>query len=321
MKLGNLIFRILVAVLLVWFLVDAVEFELLDDRLREVNALYLVLGTAVLVLVTLIGGLRWTLVIQAMGGAFELRRQLSMFWIGTAFGQVLPALVGGDAVRMWLAWRSGYGTRLSINSVIIERILLMAVLVFLVLAVSPFWASRIGEVIPPSAPWIAAALAIVMLVGLGCMESILRRFEGRVWLRTLLSVSTDLHCVYRSRWTLAHIALNALANHLAIVLAAFLFSVALGLRVGFVDCLLFIPPVVLISTLPISFAGWGVREGAIVALFGAISGDPTTALLVSILLGLSSALVSLPGLVLWVTTMPKSERHINLSDLKRSGGG
>lgn len=316
MKLANIGFRILVAGLLIWFLVDAVDFRLLDDRIRDVDMLYIVLGTLVVLAMTFVGGARWIIVIRALGGPLEVRRQVSIFWIGTAFGQVLPALVGGDAVRMWLAWRHGYGARLSINSVIIERILLMVVLVFLVLFVSRFWASRIGDVIPGWAPWLAAGVTVLVLIGLSFVGAIVRRFDSWLWLQSLLSVSTDLQRVYRSGWTLIHTLANSLINHLLVAFAAFLFSLALGLQIGLIDCLIFIPPVILISTLPISFAGWGVREGAIVALFGAISGDPTTALLVSILLGLSSALCSLPGLFLWIMTTPKKERRINLSDLK-----
>jgi uncharacterized protein (TIRG00374 family) len=51
----------------------------------------------------------------------------------------------------------------------------------------------------------------------------------------------------------------------------------------------------LASTIPISIAGWGVREGALVLLFGAYGVPPQTAFAVSILFGACLVIASAPG--------------------------
>ena len=66
------------------------------------------------------------------------------------------------------------------------------------------------------------------------------------------------------------------------------------------DCLVLVPPVILVSVLPISMAGWGVREGAMITALGFAGVGSTDALVLSIAFGLVILTLSLPGGVLWL---------------------
>jgi uncharacterized membrane protein YbhN (UPF0104 family) len=96
--------------------------------------------------------------------------------------------------------------------------------------------------------------------------------------------------------------LNSSINHLVVALSAWLFAEALAMPLSLADCLILMPAVLLVSAMPVSFAGWGVREGAIVLLFGAATGDPASALVVSVLIGVASIVTSLPGLLIWLVS-------------------
>jgi hypothetical protein len=71
------------------------------------------------------------------------------------------------------------------------------------------------------------------------------------------------------------------------------------LEVSLRDCILLVPPVILVTVVPISIAGWGVREGAMVVAFGFIGVPANAAFAVSVLFGLTLAAASLPGSLLW----------------------
>jgi hypothetical protein len=74
----------------------------------------------------------------------------------------------------------------------------------------------------------------------------------------------------------------------------------LGQKVALVTVLFLFPFVQLLSMLPISFAGWGLREGAMVVAFR-LAGVPADAALgASILFGLCLFAASLPGLAAWL---------------------
>jgi uncharacterized membrane protein YbhN (UPF0104 family) len=94
----------------------------------------------------------------------------------------------------------------------------------------------------------------------------------------------------------------AATTHLLNVLVFWMLGQSLGLTVAFDQWFIVVPTVLLISMLPISIGGWGVREGAmVVALRG--FGIPTEeALLPSILFGLCAVTATLPGAIFWIST-------------------
>ena len=63
-----------------------------------------------------------------------------------------------------------------------------------------------------------------------------------------------------------------------------------------------IPPVILIATVPISIAGWGLREGSMIAAFtvaGLAAGD---GLIVSVLFGLTAFAIGTVGGIVWIAS-------------------
>ena len=89
-------------------------------------------------------------------------------------------------------------------------------------------------------------------------------------------------------------------GHVNVALAVYILARGLDLDVGLVDCLALIPPVLLITTLPISIAGWGVRELSMVAAFGLIGVPDEGAVALSVVFGLVVAVMSLPGGLIWL---------------------
>jgi uncharacterized membrane protein YbhN (UPF0104 family) len=67
-----------------------------------------------------------------------------------------------------------------------------------------------------------------------------------------------------------------------------------------------VPPAVLVATLPISIAGWGAREVAMVKLFGLIGVPASQAVALSVLFGLSTVLIALPGGLFWLLAARQS---------------
>jgi uncharacterized membrane protein YbhN (UPF0104 family) len=93
--------------------------------------------------------------------------------------------------------------------------------------------------------------------------------------------------------------LIAFAGHVGLSVCVFLIATAVGVEVELIHVLVLFPPVFLVSLLPISIAGWGVREGAMVAALSLVGVDEASALAVSILFGLGVLLVGLPGGLVW----------------------
>ena len=63
-----------------------------------------------------------------------------------------------------------------------------------------------------------------------------------------------------------------------------------------------VPIIMLMSMLPVSIAGWGLREGAAVVLLGEAGINPADALLLSVLFGLISLLIWGFGGLVWLAS-------------------
>jgi uncharacterized membrane protein YbhN (UPF0104 family) len=73
----------------------------------------------------------------------------------------------------------------------------------------------------------------------------------------------------------------------------------MSLDVDYLGFFLIIPIVILFSLIPISIAGWGVRESIMVVGFGYLSVPAEQALALSILYGFLMIIVALPGGFFW----------------------
>jgi hypothetical protein len=63
-----------------------------------------------------------------------------------------------------------------------------------------------------------------------------------------------------------------------------------------------------VTVFPISIAGWGVREGAMVAAFAYAGLAQSDGLIVSLLFGLSSLLIGAVGGVIWIFQIERAGR-------------
>jgi hypothetical protein len=70
--------------------------------------------------------------------------------------------------------------------------------------------------------------------------------------------------------------------------------------------------VLLLSSLPISIAGWGIREGAMIIAFGFVGVSSNLSFTLSVLFGLASIIINIPAGILWSVTA--KNKIVDLSD-------
>src|SRR5262249_56140773 len=87
--------------------------------------------------------------------------------------------------------------------------------------------------------------------------------------------------------------LLGLATHIFGVLLIYELVRALATPISLLDCLLIVPPTLLISSVPISLGGWGVREGALAAGFVLVGATSEAGVATSVLFGLTGPLIGL----------------------------
>jgi len=144
---------------------------------------------------------------------------------------------------------------------------------------------------------IAAAAGFVFLI-LGGARTAALLHRWRIT-RAVAVILGDLRGIFLRPSGAGVVALS-LAIHLISV--ATILTIARGLHIDLdikAGVTLF-PPVLLILAMPITVAGWGLREGAMAVALGQVHIPLPDALAISIAYGLLQILVSLPGWLLWL---------------------
>ena len=264
-------------------------------------------ATLLLVIVTfwslmLLHALRWLAVIKAAGSRLDVKTACTLVFIGNFFNQLLPSSIGGDAVRIWCAYRAGMSFSTAANTVIIDHACALFALLLLSAAGLP-WLFEI--VTDPAARWALSAVIIAGVAGFGVLLA-LRVLPQPIanWrvARALLGLAAlARRTMSQARYALLIIFMSVVSIT-GFSIIVFLIARAMQIEITLRDCVLLVPPVLLITVVPVSIAGWGVREGAMVVALGFVNVPAGPAFAVSMVFGLILALASLPGSVLcWLS--------------------
>lgn len=89
----------------------------------------------------------------------------------------------------------------------------------------------------------------------------------------------------------------SIATQMILIWSVYILSRGLSMKIAFISVLSFIPVVSIISLIPVTISGIGLREGAFVVLFGLVGVSPEKAMTLSIAWFLSIVIGSLPGFV------------------------
>lgn len=305
-KTLSLLVKFAVSAALIAFVLSKIDMAEVEAHLARVSAAKLsaaVAGMLAIFLVQMaICAFRWRAVLTPIGADIPWWQAYKLFYIGAFFNQTLPSSVGGDAVRMYLAYRHWMGGNAAINGVMLERVATVGGLVLVVAATQPFFQPRVeGDI----GPWILVAVgfgAAAMIGGtvfLALLDRVPESWKRLAVIRGATVLAADTRKVFFTRALFPALGWSML-GHLNITVMVWVLALGLDVDITLIDCLALFPPVLLLTAIPISIAGWGVREFGMVAAFALVGVPDHGAIAVSFLFGLLGILVSLPGGLVWL---------------------
>lgn len=271
----------------------------------------LIEGALLIVTQIALGTLRWRLVLAALsqGGRHVLSAMeaFRLYYISVFFNCCLPGTVGGDVVRVWLTKSDRIPLQTSIHSVVIDRLIALLALLILVAITLPWLGNAAGFDIGATylLPLIFAAIA----GGWWCLDRAgraLAAYEHIRPLRWLLHFVQCLRMMFVYPATSAVSLLYAVLSHVVYCLCAYVLARSLNIDISLWQCIMLIPLVMLVTTLPISIGGWGVREASMVGVLGLVGVAPAAALAISLELGALGIFISLPAAFLWLLSRRKA---------------
>jgi uncharacterized membrane protein YbhN (UPF0104 family) len=268
------------------------------ESLLATNKFYLIAAFAVLALTPPLTAERWRNAGLASSILLSRRFFLWATYAAVFAGQFLPASVGVDTMRLALLWQQRLPLRTGLLSIAVDRLAGVTAILVLMFAGIPFAANRLQ---PDAAfPMIGMAVMLAGVCGsllfidrLPFPEQLRFRWPGR-----LLSLVADTRAAISSPRAAAALV-YAIILHLLSIFAVLLLAHSLGYPLQFLDLLTVVSFAIFAALLPLSFNGWGVREGAMMLGLSLLAVHRDAALIISFLYGMGLALASLPGSVSW----------------------
>jgi hypothetical protein len=294
------VLRIGVSVGLVALMVSKLDTSNMLRFLQRADAALVGLTLAAVLLDRALMGVRWMKLVEALGVEAPRSKLFRIFFLSTFFGSFLPSGVGGEAVRaISFSKLTSKGIE-SLASVAFDRLIgLLSMLLVGLLSLVVFY-----RVYPhPALLYVVLAGSLLLLAVLGAAlarpvhSMLLGRFgsaTGRLadWVRRGVEAMTR----YREKpGTLVLVLGISIGVQLLRVLQAYLLSESMDLGTPAVYFLCFIPPILVVTMLPISVGGWGTANLAYVALFSQVGMDPDGAFVLSVLILGLGVVGNLPG--------------------------
>jgi uncharacterized protein (TIRG00374 family) len=250
-----------------------------------------------------LSSLRWRILATVLGFRGSTSKFTGVYFIGSFFNLILPTSVGGDVVRVWYlsgmpcASQTGR-TTLAAITVLVDRVSGLMILVGIACV-----ATLISPVALPS--WVNVTVAVTgvgMVAGLtfllvgGCVaRSVLQRLPGGLQV-ILVRLLTAARLYLRHPWALLSTSLLSVAVQGVNVVLVWCIGLGLGLDVPLVCYGVIVPLTTLLTLVPISLNGIGLREGGYVLLMRPLGVSAPSALALAFLLFLATTACSLVGL-------------------------
>jgi len=291
--------------LLVWIFSQQEVRENTATVLRHADLRWIFAAIAVAGVETFLGACRWRIFLVVLGIHLPFWQTVRLFYLGLFFNTFLIGSVGGDAVKVLALIGQGQPKGAALLSVVMNRMsglpaLVLVSLTFLLwhytwLAESPLVAGLIHFV------FIYLFVVIILLVI--SLVAAWTGFGDRAphWapFRDKLSQMCELYFLFVSKWPKTLLAAGiSCVMLLAYFLVFYCAMRAYGVVPDISKVFALMPAVDVISALPISLGGIGVREKLFVILLGQLFGVPaSTAVWISLTGFLMTLLWGLAGLL------------------------
>lgn len=297
MRYTLLLLKFAVTVALIFWLAAKIHTETLYQTLTVIELQHIVTGVLLHLLVILLGSIRWWILLGHVHEPITFGRVLPGYYLGVFSNNFLPSSMGGDAVRVLHLKLKGLSAQNMVSASLIDRAIGFLV-VLIIGGIGLVFCSGLNLstrekifVVGTMVLVFGVAAALFYLAGLTKDHG---RHRSNLVYRWLSDVITQCHS-YKNAGTRLAIAITiTFVAQSLIILTYYLLGRALEIELPLITYAAIVPGILLVTSVPISIGGLGVREGTLVALLLTAGVGNQQAI------GLSFIYLS----VLWLATLP-----------------
>jgi hypothetical protein len=305
-----IVLKLALSLALMAVLVSRIPLDSLGQSLRAARPGWLAASFLLLFLSNVIGAYQWSGLLGAVGTRIPLWKVCAYYHVGLFFNNFLPANIGGDLARIADASRYGPTRAAAISTVLLDRMIGTVALATLALVTTlpAIDAFHLRLVYLALVAFFALSVALLWAVFHPALLPLAERALARIGLGTLRPHLDDLAARLQGFRGQRRLFLKLMSVALVVQVARIgvhaLVARALGIPIALPYFFLFVPLLAVIVSLPISFNGIGVREGAGIVLFGLVGVSRAQAFSLQFTAYLVAVAVSLLGGVVFLARLP-----------------
>lgn len=282
------------------YLFALVDFAAITEVLFRTDLFYIILLFCVSITGLVLSAYKWQALLMIDGVRISVLDLTRYYLIGIYFNNFLPTSIGGDGVRAFMVAKHNGKLMSAVTSVFAERLSGLIALVLL---------GIIGFLLNPGIFHIKVAYLVFagMLVSLFFLLALINN-HLRVLICKWLPVRLQNHIVDFGRALAGYIAdrktvwtvvWTSILFQFLTIAVYYLAARSFGLYISFLDLMVVVPLVTILTLIPFSLNGLGIREGGFVFFLSRLGIAKYEALSLSLLVYGLSLLLSLMGWVIF----------------------
>lgn len=258
------------------YLASKIDMGAVGNAIMNIDLSLFALSLGILIVRNVIGGYRHQTLLSYMDCNPGLIALTRLYFLSAFFSMFLPTVVGGDIARGYYLYRYSGGRSETISTIIVERALgvyammLLSLIAVGIAVVSGFDVFQSDIIRMVFISFIAGLFVSLLFFSHKFERFILNAVPKRLTgiLQIPIRIAGHVGSYRNAPTLLAKALLLSMSFQFVSIISTYILALSLGESTAFFYFLMFLPVVWLISMLPVSINGLGVRESAYVLLFG-----------------------------------------------------
>jgi uncharacterized protein (TIRG00374 family) len=312
------LFNIVVLIVCVFFLINKFDFKKVAEQTKDISYFVFVVSVSISLIRIWLTGLRWEALHPDNEAKLSKWNYFRFSMLAHLFNLFMPGALGGDIVKTLYAVNEQKSKQIkSVIAVIVDRVVgLISIFIFGLLALAlnhnTYNFDILNLVIICTGLFVFILLiinkkVIVFFEKIINRYTFLKRFLGKI----ILNWKESVYYYAKNRKKVLYAYLLCIPIHLISFFIFYIFGKSLGMEISFFEMVFSVAIMWLITTLPISIGGIGVREFSLIWLLGIFNILPELAITLSIMVYINTILISLLSLPLLFDLKKKKNKAMD----------
>ena len=281
--------------LFVWFFFN-IDLQSTLQLVAETNILAFIFCIISLAVLVVPAAIRWRWFVGRLMPDGVLPPDLGMAirinTVNVALNQFLPSTLGGDLYRVIIAKSLGLSLLRSTGATVADRLSAFVILIVISGPALIITLLSLGRIV-----WLSQLNIWLALVGVIGFFLLFWAFIQK-YTMTYASAFAQFQYFFRANGLISRVVLTSITIQFVTLAVMIATAKILGIEIGVFSLIGIMTASLLASRLPISVAGWGVREGVLVSFLSAYGVAAEKALATSVIYGLAELAAAMLALLI-----------------------